>query len=96
MFEARTTTRQSWVGVEDKAAIGPAEAHVPCPDALDAEAAFVNQAMVIGAELDQVLQRGRTASRPVVDVVSMEESRVGAAGEPAAVISAAQSATECG
>jgi hypothetical protein len=73
----------------DHASIRSSEASLALADALDSEAALVDEAMVIGAQLDQVVERGFTASRPVLDVVGVQEPLMSAARESTAFISAA-------
>ena len=59
------------------------------PLRVDAVAAFVDEPMVAAAEQEQVAERGRAASRPVVDVVGVEEAAVLAAGKAAAAVAPA-------
>ena len=63
---------------------------------LDGEAAFVDQAVVEGAEGQEVLDPGLSASGPVLDVVGVEVAVAGTAGEAAAVVAAGQSTAERG
>jgi hypothetical protein len=56
--------------------------------AFDAVAAVVDEAVVVGAELDQVGQVGAAAVGPVVDVVGVEEAALGAAWEAAGGVAA--------
>ena len=51
-----------------------------------AKAAFMHQAMVIAAELHQVVDTGLTACGPVFDVVAIDVILMGAAGKAAAFV----------
>jgi hypothetical protein len=53
---------------------------------LDLPAVFVDEAMVISAEQDQILQIGETEIGPMFAVMDVEEVSFRTAGEPAASI----------
>ncbi len=71
----------------DGAAVGAAEGDA-LSVAVGGVAAFVQQAVVVAAEQQQVGERGVAAVGPVVDVVGVDEAALGAAGELAAVVAA--------
>ncbi len=53
---------------------------------LDPIPILMHESVVPPAEQDEVVERGRTAVRPVLDVVCIQEPRVGAARERAPVL----------
>ena len=57
---------------------------------LHREPALVDEPMVVGAQLHEVVKRGRATTSPVMDVVRMQETAVHAPGETAAIVAAAQ------
>ncbi len=52
----------------------------------EAVAPFVDQPVVIGAELHEVGERGLSTAGPVLDEVGVEEAGLPATGEAAAVV----------
>lgn len=52
--------------------IRPPEADLSPTGAFNLKTLFVHEAMVVAAEMDEVLELGRTAFRPVVDVVGVQ------------------------
>jgi len=54
----------------------------------------VDVAVVAAAERDQVVEIGLAAVAPVLDVVAVDEPRVGAAGETAAAVARAEGASQ--
>src|SRR5207247_1653893 len=75
---------------------GGAEGETACGLRLDGEAALVDEAMVAGAEEDEVGEARVAAVEPVADVVAVEEAGVGAAGEAAAAVAQPQGAAQGG
>jgi hypothetical protein len=61
---------------------------------LDRASLFVDVAVVAAAERDQVVEIGLAAVAPVLDVVAVDEPRVGAAGETAAAVARAEGASQ--
>src|SRR5271154_2831820 len=59
------------------------EPPAPAGERLDPDRPLVNQAVVQPAQRDQVIEFGRSAVGPVLDVVRIEVALVGAAGEAA-------------
>src|ERR671915_974113 len=75
-------------------AVAAAEAErAPCA-AFDPVAALVDEAVVVGAEVDEVGQVGAAAACPVVDVVGVQIAALRAAGEAADGVAALERASE--
>ena len=55
---------------------------------LHTETSLMYETMVVGAELDEVVQGSAATPRPMLDVVGMEEPVVRATREPAAAVTA--------
>ena len=70
----------------DGGAVGGAELNAVLVVGLDRVAAFVEEAVVVGAEEDEVVEAGFAATRPMSPVVGVEVVAVGAAGPLAAVV----------
>src|SRR5580704_2371208 len=66
--------------------VRPPEPHRPPPQRLHLEAALVHQSVVVGAQLNEVLQRRRSSSRPVLYVVRVHDPRVSAPEEAAPIV----------
>ena len=64
-----------------------------CPH-LDRVAAFVDQAVVMAAQQDEVVEAGLAAVGPVVDMVGVDEAAGRAAGEAAARVAALERAAQ--
>jgi hypothetical protein len=64
-------------------AVGAAKAERRAGAPFDRVAALVEEPVMVRAELDEVRQVGSPAPRPVVDVVGVQESPLGAAREAA-------------
>jgi hypothetical protein len=75
-------------GGRDRLAVGAAEADPSGFAPLDAVAAFVDEPVVVAAELDQVGEVGAAALCPVPDVVRVQEAVLAAAGEAAGSVAA--------
>ena len=65
----------------DHPSVRPPEPHRPPPQRLHLETALVHQSMVIRAQLNEVLERRRSSSRPVLYVVRVHEPPVSAPGK---------------
>jgi hypothetical protein len=59
---------------------------LPILPGADPEAAFVEETVMVGAELDEVVEGGLPAPRPVADVVPLQEAAVLTTGEAAASV----------
>ena len=71
-------------------AIGSVELNPSRAGVFDCVSAFVDESVVVRAELDKVPQLGRSAASPVPDVVRVQETVVGTTGEATTPIPAAQ------
>ncbi len=74
-----------WRSPHDRRAVGALE-EWRCACARQAEAAFVDEAMVGRAQEDEVGQAGPTPVDPMMDVVGVDPAMVRAAGEAAAAV----------
>jgi hypothetical protein len=78
----------------DGLTVGAPEAERPAGAPFDRVAALVEEAVMVGADVDEVRQVRSPAPRPVVDVVGVQESPLGAAGEAAGAVATLQGAAE--
>ena len=76
--------------IGDQSAVRAAKAKLVPGAALHAEPAFVEETMMMRAQLDQILQSRRASARPVMDVVGVQELAMSASGEAAATVTTAQ------
>src|SRR4051794_41907748 len=94
-MEVAGRARPGWGGAEAAAGRGR-EYQFAAWAAGDREGALVNQAMVVAAELDEIVQVGRSAMSPVMDVVGVDVAGLAAAGGMAASLAAAGGTAQCG
>src|SRR5579863_3416112 len=87
--DARPDRRSDLAALTYRPSIGSPELH-PSPAALDLVAALMHELVMVRAELYEVVQIRWSSTYPVLDVVCVQVPVVGAAGEPAAAITAAQ------
>src|SRR3954454_7279438 len=81
--------RPGWGGAEAAAGRGR-EYQLAAWAAGDPEGALVDQAMVVAAELDEIVQVGRSAVSPVMDVVGVDVAGLAATGELDATVAAGE------
>src|SRR4051812_50125370 len=87
-MEVAGRARPGWGGAEAAAGRGR-ECQLAAWAAGDREGALVDQAMVVAAELDEIVQVGRSAVSPVMDVVGVDVAGLAATGGMAAPLAAA-------
>lgn len=76
--------------VLDVRPVGPAEDEGPFRAGLDREASLVQQVVVEEAQLEEVVEGGLAALRPVPDVMGLDEAPLVAAGKAATAVTAAK------
>src|SRR4051794_41203454 len=94
-MEVAGRARPGWGGAEAAAGRGR-EYQFAAWAAGDREGALVDQAMVVAAELDEIVQVGRSAVSPVMDVVGVDVAGLAANGGMAASVAAAECPGPCG
>jgi hypothetical protein len=80
--------------IRDKPAVRAPEVQGAMCAPFDPVAALVQEAVMVGAELDEVCEVRASATRPMVDVVGMEEAPLATAGKAAHRVAAVQGAPE--
>src|SRR4051812_25202705 len=81
--------------LRDPPAVGPPERQ-PFAVPLHRVSAFVEQPVMVAAELDEVAEAGLSPMCPVLDVVRVHEAPGGAAWEAAAAVAGGERAAESG
>ena len=66
--------------------VGRAEAQLSFGRSFNRPTAFVDQMMVVRTQKGQILEAGNASVQPVLDVVTVQEVVVGAAGEGATAV----------